>query len=312
MAKIDLAKFTSAFRADAKGGLETRLRAAQTFERLQEHAKKQSGWGVEITPATLSAKQIAHFAAVRLSKGLDPKTVNNEVSHLRRCIQGAGRDLGNVRDPVNHFSNQRLGIPKIEKKPAREPASQEKTNAAIANTRPEIAATIQLQAALGLRAQEAVMGTHYKEWAGAIKDARALGHPTACLTVDEGTKGGKTRHVNIPASRFDAVQAAVERASELRGDRPHLIEAFSKKEGRFTLAAAKESYSNATRYAGLTGHDSNHGLRRAFAVSQLGYYRGLGYDDKRASILISRDLGHGDSRGQWVIENYISSASFAK
>jgi hypothetical protein len=311
MSKVDLGKFAAAFKADAKGGVKTRQRAEQTFERFQEHAKKQSGWGKEITPETLSNKQLSHFAAARIFQGLDPKTVHNEVSHLRRCIEGAGRDLGNVRDPVNHFSNSRLGIPKIEKKPAREPASQQKTEAAIANTRPAISATIQLQAALGIRAEEAVMGTHYTEWAAAVKDARELGHPTAVLKVDEGTKGNKTRHVNIPAVRFDAVQAAVERAIEVRGSNKHLIEAYDKKLEKFTLAAAYQSYINATRYAGLTGHDSNHGLRRAFAVAQLGYYRGLGYDDKRASVLISRDLGHGDSRGKWVIENYISASNFS-
>jgi len=310
MAKVDLGKFAAAFKTNAVGGVKTRQRAEQTFERLQEHCKKQSGWGKEITPATISAKQISHFAATRLFTGIDPKTVHNEVSHLRRCIQGAGRDLGNIRDPVNHFSNSRLGLKPIEKKPAREPANQEKTDSAIANTRPEISATIQLQAALGLRAEEAVMGTHYKEWAAAVRDARELGHPTAVLTVDEGTKGNKTRHVNIPVSRFDAVQAAVERAIEVRGSNKNLVMAFEKKEGKFTLAAAYQSYINATRYAGLTGHDSNHGLRRAFAVAQLGYYRSLGYDDKRSSILISRDLGHGDSRGKWVIENYISTANF--
>lgn len=297
---VDLADFTQAFRADAKGSWATRDRAAATFERLQEFCNSSQGrkWGGSVTPQNLSSKQIRQFLESRTAAGISPKTVQNEASHLRRALEGAGRELGDVRDPKNNYGNKRLGVPEAPKKDARAPIKAEVLESAKEALKPHFAALVGIQESLGLRAAEAVGATIYAEWQKTIDSAAAAGRPGAQIRVFERTKGGRERFVYVPSERFSAVREAVATAIQLRGKNDFIIQ-------KDTREKALEAFTNATRYAGMTGHNSDHGIRRSFAIQQLKHYESVGMTREAGLSRLSNDLGHGDGRGRWVENNYI-------
>jgi hypothetical protein len=300
---VDLGDFTRAFRADAKGSWATRDRAAATFERLQEYANTSAGrkWGREVTPETLSSKQTRQFLAHRLDSGISPATVRNEAAHIRRAVAGAGRKLGDLSDKTNNWSNSRLALPVAAAKEARAPISEVVLEAARASLKPEFAAVVGLQVALGLRANEAVCATIFKEWQKTIDMAAAADRPGAQIRVIEGAKGGRERFVFVPVSRFEAVRTAIATAVQVRGKNDYVIQKDNREK-------ALQAYTNATRYAGMTGHNSDHGIRRAFAIQQLSHYEASGMSREKALARVSNDLGHGDGRGRWVETNYIGKA----
>jgi hypothetical protein len=71
-----------------------------------------------------------------------------------------------------------------------------------------------------------------------------------------------------------------------------------------SLAAAVRACGRSALEAGF----ETHGLRRAWAVEQFTRYVQEGQDKAQALKLLSNDLGHGDGRGRWVMNNYLLGA----
>lgn len=282
----NVADFKNAFAANAKGGTLTRARALTTWNNLNKFSKERK---MILSPEKITTKQIYRYVQWRQESGISPRTVQNEISHIRRALRGVGRDLGDLFDPKNNFSSVRLGMEKgtrTNKSPPADTALIEKIE------RPDIKAACRLQVALGLRQAEAIQsGKSLSTWktklTAAHRDGRAV-----FLEVRDGTKGGRCRTTYLPAHAVAAALQAVKDALPFV-HREHLIEAS-------TLKAARKAYERACSTAGF----ASHGLRRDFAVRQYLYYRGE-HNEREALRLLCQDLGHGDGRGRWVKGNYL-------
>jgi len=289
---MDLKIWNQSFRSHAKGGGSTRARAAQTFRALADFADKK-GWK-GLTPATLTPKQLRIFVEHRAEK-IGARSVQNEASHLRRCVSGAGRNLGGVRDPKNSWSSARLGVPSGSRIGGKAAANFEKFEQA--NLSKQVQAVCGLAFALGLRRQEAVMGGgQLKEWSRELASAQLEGRG-AFLALHDGSKGGRSRMIFIHPAQVDLAQKFVSQA-KLVYSNGSIIQADSLKQARALV-------SNELSRSGLTGSDSIHGLRRAFAQRSFCEYRDSGLNEKEALSRLSQDLGHGSGRGRWVWNNYL-------
>jgi len=167
---------------------------------------------------------------------------------------------------------------------------------------PKVGIIVDLQRALGLRAQEAVKAQNAKEWQGALTNAIAQNRGVYLhVTADAGTKGGRPRHIYVHAGRTDAVLKAVSAASAAKTEGGgHILDQY------LDLESAVKGYENALYYQGLKGNNSNHALRREFACNQYDHYLSTGLDKDIALSRLLQDLGHGDGRGRWVENNYLS------
>lgn len=153
-----------------------------------------------------------------------------------------------------------------------------------------VAHVVDLQRALGLRAEEGVKACKsLATWERQI----TAGQP---VRVVFGTKGGRPRDVS-PADRARALE--VVRAARVLAARQGgvLIARPSERE-------AMNRYRNVMSAAGFVGRESGHSLRYAFARDQLAAYQAAGYSREEARALTSCDLGHGDGRGRYVETTY--------
>lgn len=295
---INLKSFISAFVTDKKGSFGTRQRAAVTWRALNEFTEKKH-WK-NITPETITSKQIRAYIEHRIAEGISARSIQNEASHIRRACSGAGRDIGNVKDQKNNWSSARLGVPEGSRIGGKRAIDTEKLQKALEQVPNDVKAALGLSQALGLRRQEAVMaGGSLAYWVQLLDGAKAQGRG-AFLPVGHGTKGGRPRFVTVPVQRLDLVMQAVcsaQALATLQGG--CIINANGLKE-------ALKRVSNACRRAGLQGEDSAHGIRRLFAQTQFTYYLNEGIDTRTALAMLSNDLGHGDGRGRWVWNNYLS------
>ena len=218
---------------------------------------------------------------------------------MRRALEGAGRNLGNIRDAKNCWSSARMSIPKGSRIGGKAAADPEKWDLARPKMDKDIQAVVCLIDAVGLRCKESVLsGSSLKEWDRELAKPESAARGCA-LHVVEGTKGGRPRYVFIPPARVATVQVAVSTAravAALQGGK--LVDAPD-------LKAGLKRYSNFISRLGLTGTDSGHGLRRAWAQEHYRYYRETGLDEKEALRRLSSDLGHGEGRGRWVSNNYL-------
>lgn len=309
--KVDIGDWTTAFKADHKGSGGTREAARQTFTTFQRFVNKSKAartWTNELTPEKISSKQVRAFLEhckneiLPSGKTREARVVQNIASHIRRAVMGAGRkdEFKNIRDPKCNWSSSRLGLDKASRFGNRSPMSQERYETArqILDVRERTA--LDLQRNLGLRMREAVVGGSLRTIIREINAAQLKGQQCAFVTVIGGTKGGRPRVTFIDSDRFEKVKEICARAISLQ----------SETKGGFlidkpTLAQAVRRYSNESRAAGLTGDDSSHGARRAFAAEQYNFYIEQGRTQKEALAALACDLGHGDGRGQWVLNNYL-------
>ena len=288
-----------AFLMNSKGSSATRDRAYKTWSAVREFGL-QKKW--DLAPGTISPKQMRLYLEHR-SSSITARSVQNEASHLRRAIAGAGRTVGDVRDPLNTWSSSRMGLAegsRIGGKTAADPAKFE----AVRDKMPtDIRACLDLVEALGLRRKEGVMAAvNLAEWAKQLASSSAQ-RQGVFLLVNAGTKGGRPREVFVPNQRFAAVSKAVDAARQSAAEGGGSIVHSEK------LHEALAKYTNCLSRLGLTGDDSGHGLRRAFAHQQYAHYRETGLDQKEALRRLSQDLGHGDNRGRWVWNNYLSGGT---
>lgn len=285
----------AAFVMKGEGSGATRSRAAKTWNAVIRFGKEKK-W--DLSPKLITPKQMRQFLEHRATV-VSPRCVQNEASHLRRAVEGAGRIIGNVRDPGCAWSSTRLSIPKGSRIGGKAAADPKKWDLAKPAMDKDIQVVVSLIEALGLRCRESIMASSsLKEWE--LELAKPESAVRGCAVhVVIGTKGGRPRFVFIPPSRVEVVKAAVSTARAVEAlHKGKLIDAPD-------LERGMKKYSNCMSRLGLTGTDSGHGLRRAWAQQQYVFYRETGLDDKEALRRLSGDLGHGDGRGRWVANNYL-------
>ena len=296
---IQLGDFTSSFRHDAAGSGATRARALQTFKAIQDFGAK-SCWG-KTTPQNLTSKQVLGFVKHR-STQVSARSVQNEISHIRRAVRGSGRVLGDLTDPKNNWSSHRLSVPKGSRIGGKAAINIDKFNAARAELSKPMQTVVDLQMSLGLRRQEAVIAKNTGDWKMSLTVAQSQNRGTYLqLTADAGSKGGRARHIYVPLGRISSTLAAVSAAHDAKIYNGHILDYDD-------LKSALKGYDNALSYQELTNTDSGHGIRRFFACQQYDYYLSTGLDKDTALSRLSQDLGHGDGRGRWVWNNYISGS----
>lgn len=284
------AEFSRCFTKQAKGSSLTRARAATTWRALEKFAKEKK---MILAPDKMTSKQLMRFVEYRAGSGLSARSIQNEVSHIRRALEGAGRDLGDLKDQKNNWSGHRLKVPEGSRIGGKPPADKSAVHLV---KRDDIRAVFQLQSELGLRVREAIQSAQsLKGWAAEIQLAKDLGRG-AFLRVVNGSKGGRPRSVWVPPGRLESAGLAVGMAVQ-QSAHGRLVQAE-------TLAAAARACERAASAAGF----DSHGLRRAWAVEQFSRYVGEGMDQKQALKALSGDLGHGDGRGRWVWNNYLKGA----
>lgn len=296
---IKLGDFTSAFCCHSKGAGATRSKALTTFRALQAHADK-AGWN-SVTPLNITPKQMHGYVDARIAAGISARSIQNEVSHIRRCVEGAARDIGDIRDKTNNWSCARLGVPsgsRIGGKPAMDMV---KFDAAREKLDPSMRAVVDLQMECGLRRQEAVKCVNTKEWIAELQNAAQQGRSAFLLvTADAGSKGGRPRHIFVPFERLGTTLAVVTAVEYIKTKDGYVIECDD-------LKSALKYYDNEMMRVGLVGDDSGHALRRSFACKQYEYYLSTGLTKSQSLSRLSNDLGHGDGRGRWVENNYLAS-----
>lgn len=297
---VDLSKWNQSFQRQKKGSFGTRNRAFQTWRALDKFVEKK-GWK-DVRPDTITPKQMRIFLEAR-SEEIGVRSLQNEASHLRRALEGAGREVGDVRDPKNTWSNTRMGVGQASRFGGRAAMSESVFEKARENLREDVRACADLQRCMGLRREEAIQaGRSLGQWKNGLDQAEQQDRGVF-LDVRDGTKGGRERCVWVPLERVQEVREVIERVQEVcQGGK--IIDADGLKE-------AKAVYSNEMTRAGLVGENSGHGLRRAFAQQQYTIYREAGFDERDALARLSQDLGHGDGRGRWVWNNYLAGGEGA-
>lgn len=282
-----IAAFETAFTRLAQGGTLTRARARTTWRALAQFAKEKK---MILHPEKMTSKQVLCFVEYRLEQGITPRVLQNEISHIRRALRGAGRELGDVKDPKNNFGSRRLGVPQGRRTSTAQPVDVR----LIENiTRADVRAVCALQACMGLRQTEAIRSTKdLSLWQRALQQANE-DRSHCFLPVVDGTKGGRERVVNIyPSEVRRTLEAVTGALAMVQGQ--WVVQSKS-------LEAANKAYIRACDKAGF----QSHGLRRTFAVEQFLRYREV-MSEADALRRLSRDLGHGDGRGRWVKGNYLA------
>jgi len=285
------AKFSKCSHSNSRAGTSYRTRMQSTYRALQEHAKK-ARWGKDVTPSNITEKQIKGFIQSRKDAGLGERTIQNEMSHIRRSLEGVGRkEFAQVT-----CSNKNIGIPSASRIGTGKVVNLDVLQAAREKLAPETRSLVDLQWSLGLRVREAVCsGPSLNTWLKTLETGGRVLH------VTDGTKGGRVRDVYIRPDNVEAVKSSIIGCLSIFKDIGKLVDSPH-------LKAALETHTDRLARAGLKGDNSSHSLRRAFAMDQYRFYLDQGYDNKKALSLTSRDLGHGDGRGRWVFNNYIRAS----
>ena len=285
------AKFSKASHFNGRSGKMYNVRMQTTYNHLESHAKT-ARWGKKVDPSNITEKQIRGFIQSRMDAGVSARTVQNEMSHLRRSLEGVGRnEFAQVT-----LKNSEIGVPSASRIGSGRIVDAEVLKEARENARTDTKALLDLQRSMGLRIREVVSsGASLKKWEHSLNAGNHV------LTVTDGTKGGRLRDVYIRPDNVDAVKNAISACLEVVKVQGKLVDSPN-------LKAAMETHTDRLAKLGIKGEDSSHSLRRAFAMDQFKYYLGNGCAEKQALSLVSRDLGHGDGRGRWVYNNYLKTS----
>ncbi|EAO2688102.1 DNA-binding protein [Salmonella enterica] len=239
----------------------------------------------------LKARHIEDYIRHLLAQGMDKRTLQNEMSMIRIVLRQAGREKLADGDRI---SNRAVGIGGASRSGARRAIGSDKYQGVQENARRKdtgLAAALELARLMGLRSQEAVRCPQsFKTWQQALERGETR------LTVVFGTKGGRPRETVILDA--GAVKKTLDNAiciTEQRHGR--LID-------RGDLKSAMNYWRNQAGRLGLTGKNSPHSLRYAWAQDAIRHYLAQGFCQKEALAMVAMDLGHGDGRGRYVAQVY--------
>jgi site-specific recombinase XerC len=234
----------------------------------------------------IKLKHIKHFVESRKSAGISARTLQNDVSNIRRMLVGAGREQF-VREQLG---SSQLGLEKGSRIGTKRAIDDETLNIVLSKVKKidaGVYASLMLARHLGLRSAEAVRAaSSLKQWESAIVNG---GH----IVVSAGTKGGRTRVLPV-ALLPDKVAALVAiRTALTENGKGNIVEGVN-------LKQALNRYHNVCRSAGLTGECAPHSLRYRFAVETLSLLQKAAFSSAESLMITSEVLGHGDGRGRWV------------
>lgn len=280
--------------AGARGSVRTWVQIEAQARRLA-HLIREAGFQIQKSEQLREKHILAVFSELR-ARGTAIGTLQNYARTARLVLQGAGKSKSAER-----LSNQALGASGRSRdgtKTAMREDTLAKVRTAIGDTKDRaraerLAIAVELARLAGLREQEVLLaGPSLIAW------ERSLARD-GVLQVRLGTKGGRDRVVHIPASSRAELLDVITRARVVV------------KEGHFWpwgrgLKNSLRSFSKACARVGLTGQQSFHSLRYAFARAQQAHYMQVGYSERAANSLVSRDLGHGDGRGRYVRQVYLT------
>lgn len=261
-----------------------------TFVALEEFAR-QGRWG-RVDPVNLTFHQFWSFIQSRTKK-VSARTVQNEASHIRRSLRCVGRgEFAAVT-----CSSERLGVPSATRIGTGTAVHKDVLETALANARADTAAILLLEHALGLRHREVVQISKdtLRNWKRSISSGQPIFVPK------KGPKGGRPRFIVLcPAKALEA-EAAIDAALKVLENQEFLVDSVN-------LKAAQAANQKRMKKLGIADDDSQHSLRRSFAVQQYDYYVGeLQMSEREAWSTLAIDLGHGDGRGRWVFNNYLKA-----
>lgn len=224
-------------------------------------------------------------------QGLIERSINNEISIIRRALEGVGRkEFAQVA-----CSNVALEADKGDREGKGKVVEPQVLQYALENALPNTKAMIGLSRYLGLRIRETVRANDsLNEWQKALSQGKPI-------IVRHGTKGGRARSVVVAPGCLIKALEAVELGLSVLKVQKYLV--VSK-----NLKSAVEQHSARIAKLGLKGKNSCHSLRRAFAMDQYKHYLSMGCSEKTALSRTSNDLGHGDTRGHWVMNNYLKKS----
>lgn len=283
------AKFMKSGLVNNRAATLTKTRMQTTYRAIEAFAKQQR-WG-PVDPASLTAKQLKGFVAARIEEGISARSIQNEMSHVRRALEGVGR----AEFAQGVCSNQELGVPSASRIGAGKVVDPDVLQSALERAPADTRALLELSRSLGLREREVILsGNSLREWARALDQ----GQP---IIVRDGTKGGRARSVVVAPEGLERALGAVKAAQAILEQQGQLVVSKS-------LKAAVEQHSDRMAKLDLKGENSCHSLRRAFAMDQYRHYLAAGCSQKVALSRTSNDLGHGDGRGRWVFNNYIRNS----
>lgn len=289
--KSMIAVWMESWLAQGKGGRGTRQRAHSTFVQFDDIATK-GRWG-NVTPENITLRQAKKYVQQRIQAEISIRSIESELSAIRKAMRGAGRKID-----ANNWSRERLGLPPASRKGSGFPMPDEVLSLALMVASRAIRACIVLIEVLGLRQNELVeCRDSLVDWERALR----IGGPSIELIA--GAKGGRTRVIFILAEhRAAAYFAVVEMLAITDGGKEHPIREAA------SGGAAVDKFSKELAKIGIKADYSCHSLRRRFALRQYRGYLKLGFEPRVALKRLALDLGHGEKRGRWVLNNYLINA----
>lgn len=287
---MSLKRELNAVAYSVSGGNKSKVARSLHASRFADFLKKDQNVRIEKIQH-VKAKHIKDYAAARLKEGISKRTMQNEIGSLRVILRQSGR---HQLASLSEISNKALGIGGASRKGTKTAMPPERVRELAEKIKdPGVKACVFLEQGLGLRAEEA-RASDLKTLKGWEKN---LEKGDGRLYVIRGAKNGRERWVT-PADRVRAL-AAVKSAIRVAEAHPkgYLIGG--------TLAQSENKYKNQMSRAGFVGKEAGHSLRYAFAKRQYENYKAQGMSERDAIASVSRDLGHGDSRGPYVKNVYL-------
>ncbi|SAJ97049.1 Integrase [Burkholderia multivorans] len=231
----------------------TKQKMRTTFLAFAAHAKHRR-YG-QVAPATVTEKQLRNYVVSRIDAGISARTIQNEMSHLRRALRGTGR--GEWADAL---TNAELGVPSGTRIGTGKVVDESVLARALERAASDTRAWIQLKRCLGLRREEMIEShKSLKQWEVALSRGQSF------ITIRHGTKGGRTRDTHIPEPYRQRALDAVRAALSIVSDRRYLVDAP-------TNHAAKQQVQGRFAALGLERENSGHSLRRAFCRDNFEHY----------------------------------------
>lgn len=283
------AKFMKSALHLRRGGTLTHKKMHTTFERLAEVGKR---WG-DLSPATITQKQLTRYVEQRIADGISARTIQNECSHIRRAMSSVSTERKIFATQV--CTNAALGVPSGTRIGTRTAIEPDILESALERAEPNMRAELLLMSGIGLRHREAVCVDQrcLKSWARSLDE----GQP---LRVDIETKAAKPRYVFLgeesKAIAREGVAAALDylRTTGKKYLRPEPDEE----------KALRESHRDLYEL-GIKGDNSAHSIRDLWAMREYTVYRGEGLTHEQARARLAPSLGHSDKRGLFTFNNYL-------
>lgn len=248
----------------------------------------------------LTQDQLKSYLEAKAAQGCMTGTLHNILASVRVLLK-----VMSAKPNLAGISAKEIGLPPRSRLGTKEPITDEffhqVLNRANALDERGFAITLELERYLGLRGLESMMSIpDLEQWA---IEALNIDEAEEEVNISRGTKGGRKRVTQfIDAKRaitFSAILEALQYAEEHGG---YLITTANG-----SLASAKARYHRLARQVGLVGVNAPHSLRYAYTTEKVLELVGKGYTKQEATRKVAMLLGHGPSRGRYVVQVYAKS-----